>query len=101
MIRHEIIAEVNGPTGPHGQNERQTLIIGRASSEDNCRMMAAAPRMYATLEMVLAWITNVNVTEPSDLARTILLAMESAGAEPTMLDSAANALKHGAARLTP
>jgi hypothetical protein len=55
--------------------------------------------MYNALQLVLAWLTNVNTCEPGELVRCVMGALESAGMSKDDLDIAAIAMLRGAAAL--
>lgn len=58
-------------------------------------LILAAPRMYAALESVLTYFTNVNTSDPATVAREVMAALEAAGASKADLDAAAVALVRG------
>lgn len=55
----------------------------------NGRMIAAAPELFAACESALAWLCNVNVSDPATVARQLMAAMQKAGYDQATLDEAA------------
>ena len=61
----------------------------------NAPPLSAAPYLLLVCEWMLAWLTNVNTADPTELARMIMVAMEKAGYDKAKLDNAAVALVRG------
>lgn len=70
-------------------------IIDDEISGANARLIAAAPDLLAACEAALAWLTNVNVSDPATVGRKLMSALENAGYDKEMLDAAAVALVRG------
>jgi hypothetical protein len=89
-IRHNgVIVCLLTQAGPGKTEEEET---------GNRALMVAAPTMYATLQWVLAWLTNTNAIDQSALAQRVINALRDAGMKPADLDAAAIALLKGCAR---
>jgi hypothetical protein len=92
------VSEVFQNDSPHKYRVADVYAWGSAGERDaTAQLIAAAPDMHDALEMVMAWMTNVNVAEPHEIAAKVINALKAAGYDRNALDFAAMAMISGAA----